>query len=115
CPLEFTGIVSCGNELLECIHFSVSCLRVITLSLPISPFRYNLIRIAIFIQKLNEWLPFYYLRKAVQENGVALAAKSLIDWFQLQYAPYEPYARCLYNKNKVEGLIAWYKQLGFGA
>ena len=69
----------------------------------------------IFVQKLNEWLPFYYLRKAIQEHGVALTAKSIIDWFQIQYAPYEPYAKCLYNKNKVDGLVSWYKQLGFGA
>jgi hypothetical protein len=69
----------------------------------------------LFIQKLNEWLPFFYLRKAIQGDGVAPTAKSIIEWFQMQYAPYEPYARCLYNKNKVDGLIAWYKQLGFRA
>ncbi len=67
----------------------------------------------LFAQKLNEWLPFHYFRKAIEEFGVLLNAKNIIDWFQAQYAPYEPYARCLYNKNKVDGLLAWYKQLGF--
>ena len=67
----------------------------------------------LFMQKLNEWLPFHYFRKAVEEYNVLLNARNIIDWFQTQYAPYEPYARCLYNKNKVDGLIAWYKQLSF--
>jgi hypothetical protein len=65
----------------------------------------------IFAQQLNEWLPFRYLRWAVEEHGVPLSERSIMEWFRVQYAPYKPYARCLYNPNKVYGLITWYKQL----
>lgn len=67
----------------------------------------------IFRQKLTEWLPFQHFRSAIEEYQVPLDKKSIIEWFQTQYAPYEPYARCLFNANKVDGLITWYKQLEF--
>lgn len=67
----------------------------------------------IFRQKLTEWLPFRHFRLAIEEYQVPLDKKSIIEWFQTQYAPYEPYARCLFNANKVDGLITWYKQLEF--
>lgn len=65
----------------------------------------------VFIQKLNEWLPFRYFRLAVEKHQVPLDKKSIIEWFHLQYAPYEPYARCLFNENKTSGLIELYKRL----
>ncbi|MGI0486583.1 hypothetical protein ACN4EK_14175 [Pantanalinema rosaneae CENA516] len=67
----------------------------------------------IFRERLTEWLPFRYFRLAIEEYQVPLDKRSIIEWFQTQYAPYEPYARCLFNANKVDGLITWYKQLGF--
>jgi hypothetical protein len=67
----------------------------------------------IFRGRLTEWLPFRYFRLAIEEYKVPLDKKKIIEWFQTQYAPYEPYARCLFNANKVDGLLAWYKQLGF--
>lgn len=67
----------------------------------------------IFRQRLSEWLPFRYFRLALEEYQVPPNKRSIIEWFQAQYAPYEPYARCLFNENKVDGLIKWYQQLGF--
>ena len=66
---------------------------------------------AIFAQQLNEWLPFRYFRWAVETHGVPLDESSVMNWFRAQYVPYEPYARCLYNPNKVYGLRTWYRQL----
>jgi len=65
----------------------------------------------IFARQLNEWLPFRYFRWAVETHGVPLDEASIMDWFRAQYAPYGPYARCLYNPNKVHGLRIWHQQL----
>ena len=65
----------------------------------------------IFARQLNEWLPFRYFRWAVETHGVPLDETSIMNWFRAQYVSYEPYARCLYNPNKVHGLRIWYRQL----
>jgi len=67
----------------------------------------------LFRDKLSEWLPFRYLRIAIEEYCVKPNPRAIVEWFKLQYAPYEPYAKSLFNANKTDGLLKWYKQLNY--
>ncbi len=66
----------------------------------------------LFGQVLHAWPPYAQMRQAILERGVAPESAAVADYFKAQYAPYEPYARCLFNPNKCDGLVGWYA--GFG-
>ena len=65
-----------------------------------------------FADVLKEWLPYRAVCKAIAEHSVPATADDIMKYFQAQYAPYEPYARSLFNPNKADGLIRLYKQFG---
>ena len=49
---------------------------------------------------------------AIQKHGIAPHPQTVADYFKAQYSPYEPYAKCLFNKNKTEGLVKLYQLFG---
>lgn len=65
-----------------------------------------------FADVLKEWLPYWAVCKAIAEHGVLVTADDIMKYFQVQYTPYEPYARSLFNPNKADGLTRLYKQFG---
>ena len=67
---------------------------------------------ALFQAVLERWLPYQAVCKAILEHGVPVAADDILNYFQRQYAPYQPYARSLFNPNKADGLIHLYKRFG---
>jgi hypothetical protein len=66
----------------------------------------------LFADVLKEWLPYRAVCKAVVEHGVSARADGILNYFKAQYAPYEPYARSLFNPNKADGLTRLYKRFG---
>lgn len=67
---------------------------------------------AMFSEILKSWLPYQAVCKAINEHGASPTSEGILHYFKLQYAPYEPYARSLFNPNKSDGLIRLYKQFG---
>jgi len=67
-----------------------------------------------FREVLNKWPPYIYFKKAISLVGEPKRSNigKFINFFKTQYRPYEPYAKSLYNENKVMGLILWYKKFG---
>jgi len=61
---------------------------------------------------LREWLPYRFLRQAIVHYGISPDPADIIAYFKKQYAPYEPYARSLFNPNKTDGLLKLYKHFG---
>lgn len=66
----------------------------------------------LFAQILSTWPPYAWMRTAIQERGIAATPDAVADYFKTQYAPYEPYAKCLFNQNKSDGLVQLYKIFG---
>jgi hypothetical protein len=60
---------------------------------------------------ITDWSPYAYFKKFYEEGNYQLQLGSVIEWYKGQYQPYIPYARCLFNPNKVEGLIHIYRHL----
>jgi hypothetical protein len=67
---------------------------------------------AFFETVLRKWLPYQAMGQAIIEHDVPATADDILTYFKAQYAPYEPYARSLFNPNKADGLIRLYKQFG---
>jgi hypothetical protein len=63
-------------------------------------------------QVLRDWPPYAWVRSAILERRVAVEPSAVADYFRTQYAPYEPYAKCLFNQNKSEGLVRLYQVFG---
>lgn len=63
-----------------------------------------------FAAILKNWLPYRAICQAIEGRGILATADDIITYFKAQYAPYEPYARSLFNPNKVDGLLRLYKQ-----
>jgi hypothetical protein len=61
---------------------------------------------------LKTWLPYQAVCQAIIKHDVPTTADDILAYFKVQYAPYEPYARNLFNPNKTDGLIRLYKQFG---
>jgi hypothetical protein len=61
---------------------------------------------------LREWLPYRFLHQAIVHHSISPNQADIIAYFKEQYAPYEPYARSLFNPNKTEGLLKLYKHFG---
>ena len=66
----------------------------------------------IFHNQLRQWLPYRILSKAIENRKVEPAQQALITYFNQQYRPYEPYARCLFNENTAYGLLSLYREFG---
>lgn len=66
----------------------------------------------VFEAVLKSWLPYQALCQAIVAHKVPATVDNIMAYFKAQYAPYEPYARNLFNPNKTEGLIRLYKQFG---
>jgi hypothetical protein len=60
---------------------------------------------------ITDWSPYAYFKKFYEAGNYQLQLGSVIEWYKGQYQPYVPYARCLFNPNKVEGLIHIYRHL----
>lgn len=67
---------------------------------------------ALFAQILQAWPPYAWMRAAIRERGIAAQPVAVADYFKAQYAPYEPYAKCLFNPNKSEGLVKLFEIFG---
>ncbi len=67
---------------------------------------------ALFHAVLKDWLPYRAVCQAIAERQVPAAADTILSYFKEQYAPYEPYARSLFNPNKAKGLVQLYNQFG---
>jgi hypothetical protein len=52
------------------------------------------------------------MRSAILERGVSPELVAVADYFKAHYAPYEPYAKCLFNQNKSDGLVKLYDIFG---
>jgi hypothetical protein len=65
-----------------------------------------------FAQVVYQWLPYRALRQALVVQAIPAKSTDIIAYFKQQYAPYEPYARSLFNLNKTEGLLKLYHQFG---
>jgi hypothetical protein len=63
-------------------------------------------------QVLRAWPLHAWMRSAILERGVSPELVAVADYFKAQYAPYEPYAKCLFNQNKSDGLVKLYKIFG---
>jgi hypothetical protein len=61
---------------------------------------------------LKNWLPYQAICQAIVKRGIPAAKDDVLTYFKAQYAPYEPYARSLFNPNKADGLVRLYKQFG---
>jgi len=66
----------------------------------------------LFAEVLQGWSPYAHMRLAIHELGIPPNSLAVADYFKAQYNPYEPYAKCLFNKNKTEGLIKLYQLFG---
>jgi len=66
----------------------------------------------LFSQVLRVWPPYAQTRKAILEHGVASESAAVANYFKAQYAPYEPYAKCLFNPKKCDGLVKWHERFG---
>jgi hypothetical protein len=66
----------------------------------------------LFAQVLRAWPPYSWMRSAILERDVAPEPTSVAEYFKSQYAPYEPYAKCLFNPNKSDGLVKLYEIFG---
>jgi len=64
----------------------------------------------LFAAVLKMWLPYRAVCKAIAERNVPATADGILNYFKTQYAPYEPYARSLFNPNKADGLIRLYRR-----
>lgn len=67
---------------------------------------------ALFAQILQAWPPYTWMRSGIRERGIAATPVAVADYFRTQYAPYEPYAKCLFNLNKSDGLVKLYQIFG---
>jgi len=67
---------------------------------------------ALFAEILRAWPPYMWVRSAIRERGISPHPLAVADYFKAQYTPYEPYAKCLFNKNKTEGLVKLYQLFG---
>lgn len=65
-----------------------------------------------FVLVLKNWPPYQAVCRAVRDHRVPATPEAILTYFKAQYAPYEPYARSLFNPNKAEGLIRLYQQFG---
>jgi hypothetical protein len=66
----------------------------------------------LFADVLKMWLPYQAVCKAIVKCGVSVTANDILNYFKVQYKPYEPYAHSLFNPNKAEGLVRLYKLFG---
>lgn len=66
----------------------------------------------LFAQVLRAWPPYAWVRSVILEHGVAAEPVTVGDYFRAQYEPYEPYAKCLFNENKSDGLVKLYHIFG---
>ncbi len=64
----------------------------------------------IFHEQLRRWPPYRALCEAIEKNRVEPKQASIVSYFKAQYAPYEPYARCLFNDNTADGLLSLYRE-----
>lgn len=66
---------------------------------------------SLFGKILEEWTPYKYFLKFLNLKYYSLNPIEIIDFFRGQYQPFSPYAKSLFNPNKVDGLIHIYSQL----
>lgn len=64
----------------------------------------------IFHEQLRRWPPYRALCEAIEKNRVEPKQASIVSYFKAQYAPYEPYARSLFNDNTADGLLSLYRE-----
>jgi hypothetical protein len=65
-----------------------------------------------FLAELLEmWLPYSYFKRFLEIGYYKLNPLAIIQWFRQQYEPFFPYAKSLFNPNKVDGLIHIYRNL----
>ena len=64
----------------------------------------------IFHEQLRQWPPYRALCEAIEKNRVEPKQASIVSYFKAQYAPYEPYARSLFNDNTADGLLSLYRE-----
>ncbi|MBM3241703.1 hypothetical protein FJZ31_35955 [Candidatus Poribacteria bacterium] len=66
----------------------------------------------IFFGQLQKWPPYRFTRDAILSGKVHPKRDALIEYFKAQYRPYEPYARCIFNQNTTDGVLALFKKFG---
>ena len=66
----------------------------------------------LFIHQLRQWPPYRFMRDAILSNTVTPDRNTLLEYFKAQYRPYEPYARCPFNQNTTDGVLALFKKFG---
>jgi hypothetical protein len=66
----------------------------------------------IFFDQLQKWPPYRFTRDAILSGKVPPKRDALIEYFKAQYRPYEPYARCIFNQNTADGVLAFFKRFG---
>jgi len=66
----------------------------------------------IFFGQLQEWSPYQFTRNAILSGKAEAKRNALIEYFKAQYRPYEPYARCIFNQNTTDGVLALFKRFG---
>ncbi len=64
----------------------------------------------IFHEQLRHWPPYRALYEAIDKHQVEPKQESIVYYFKEQYAPYEPYARSLFNDNTADGLLSLYRE-----
>ncbi|MFQ6043891.1 MAG: hypothetical protein ACE5PV_23805 [Candidatus Poribacteria bacterium] len=66
----------------------------------------------IFFAQLQKWPPYRFTRDAILSGKAHPEREALIEYFKAQYRPYEPYARCIFNQNTTDGVLALFKKFG---
>ena len=66
----------------------------------------------IFLGQLQKWPPYRFTQDAILSGKVPPKRDALIEYFKAQYRPYEPYARCIFNQNTADGVLALFKRFG---
>jgi hypothetical protein len=66
----------------------------------------------LFGNVLKAWLPYRAICEAIEGHSVPPTTNGIMSYFKMQYEPYEPYARSLFNPNKADGLTRLYKLFG---
>lgn len=66
----------------------------------------------IFTNRLRQWPPYHFTKKAISSGKVQPNRDAIIEYFKTQYRPYEPYAKCIFNENTADGVLALFKHFG---
>ncbi len=50
-----------------------------------------------------------YVKQAIEQKGIPAQPSVIQNYFYEQYRPYEPYAKFLFNDNKTDGILNYYR------